>query len=97
MAAKQWPMFRSPVLSEIPDGFLAATLYGFLIVLAAVNPEVGRLRYVLRGLAVLAALTNILGVFDMSRFAASAPTACSRHDRAYTVVGVGGVRPMIRL
>src|SRR5262249_14592388 len=54
----------------IPDGFLAAALYGFLIVLAAVNPEVGRLRYVLRGLAVLAALTNILGVFDMSRFGA---------------------------
>jgi uncharacterized membrane protein len=50
----------------IPDGFIAAGLYGLVILLTVASPAVW-LRYSIRTLAVLAALANALGVFDMSR------------------------------
>ena len=48
----------------IPDGFLAAGMYGLLILLAFAGPQ---LRYPIRALAILAALANGMGVYDMSR------------------------------
>lgn len=51
----------------IPDGFIAATMYGLLIVLAFLGPQTIWVRYALRTLAVLAVLANISGVFDMAR------------------------------
>lgn len=53
----------------IPDGFLAAGMYGLLIVLAPFTPHAW-LRYSIRTLAILAAAANGLGVFDMSRLGA---------------------------
>jgi uncharacterized membrane protein len=54
----------------IPDGFIAAGLYGLLIVLAVVNPHNAWGRYSIRAVALLAALANILGAIDMSRLGA---------------------------
>ena len=54
----------------VPDGFIAAGLFGLLVVLAAVSPRGGWARHSLRTLAALAALANILGVIDMARFGA---------------------------
>src|SRR5580658_1837054 len=54
----------------IPDGFIAAAIYGLLIVLALLGPEALWVRYSLRTLAVLAVLANVLGVFDMARLGA---------------------------
>lgn len=51
----------------IPDGFLAAGLYGLLIVLAVLHPHLSWMRYGLRGAAILAVLANLIGVIDMSR------------------------------
>jgi uncharacterized membrane protein len=51
----------------IPDGFIAAAMYGLLIVLALLAPQVLWARYSLRTLAVLAVLANLLGIFDMAR------------------------------
>ena len=53
----------------IPDGFIAAGMYGLLIVLTLFSP-VTALRYGIRGLAIFAALANVLGVFDMKRLGA---------------------------
>jgi uncharacterized membrane protein len=53
----------------IPDGFLAAGMYGLLIVSALFGPD-GWLRYAIRGLAVFAGVANALGVFDMKRLGA---------------------------
>jgi uncharacterized membrane protein len=53
----------------IPDGFLAAGMYGIIIVLALSMPSSG-LRYAVRGLAIFAALANAFGVFDMKRLGA---------------------------
>jgi uncharacterized membrane protein len=53
----------------IPDGFLAAGMYGVMILLALFTP-VTALRYVVRSLAILAAVANVLGVFDMRRLGA---------------------------
>src|SRR5450631_12978 len=53
----------------IPDGFLAAGMYGLLILLALFTPA-GWLRYTIRTLALFAALANGLGVFDMKRLGA---------------------------
>src|ERR1044071_5245445 len=49
----------------IPDGFIAAGLYGLLIVLAIVNPHTVWGRYSVRSVALLAAAVNILGAIDM--------------------------------
>jgi uncharacterized membrane protein len=53
----------------VPDGFLAAGMYGVLILLTLFTPVNG-LRYAIRALAVFAALANMLGVFDMKRLGA---------------------------
>jgi uncharacterized membrane protein len=57
----------------IPDGFLAAGMYGLIILLAALTPPkpfIPSLHYLIRGLAILAAAANGLGVFDMKRLGA---------------------------
>lgn len=54
----------------IPDGFLAAGLYGLVIVLALFAPQFQPIRYAVRVVAVVAALANLLGVIDMSRLGA---------------------------
>jgi uncharacterized membrane protein len=56
----------------IPDGFLAAGIYGVVIVLAVLGSSApgAPLRYSIRTLVVLAALANGLGVFDMKRLGA---------------------------
>ena len=54
----------------IPDGLIAAAMYGLILALALVNPEFRWIRYSIRGLALLAALANLLGVVDMTRLGA---------------------------
>jgi uncharacterized membrane protein len=51
----------------IPDGFIAAAMYGILLALALMNPELRWIRYSIRSVAVLAMLANLLGVVDMTR------------------------------
>lgn len=54
----------------IPDGFIAAAMYGLLILLAVLGPQMIWARYAIRTLAILAVLANALGVFDMARLGA---------------------------
>ena len=54
----------------IPDGLIAAGMYGLLILLATLGPRAVWIDYSIRTLAVLAAVANVLGVFDMARFGA---------------------------
>lgn len=54
----------------IPDGLIAAGMYVAIIVLAMANPRVVWVLYSVRGLAVLAAAANVMGVFDMARLGA---------------------------
>jgi uncharacterized membrane protein len=54
----------------IPDGFIAATIYGLLILLALISPETLWVRYSVRALVVLAVLANVIGVADMTRLGA---------------------------
>lgn len=54
----------------VPDGFLAAGMYAVLIALTFFDPGVAWARSSIRGLAILAALANGLGVYDMSRLGA---------------------------
>jgi uncharacterized membrane protein len=54
----------------IPDGLIAAALYALLIIVALFGAEAVWARYALRGLTIVAALANVLGVYDMSRFGA---------------------------
>ncbi|HTA44067.1 MAG TPA: vitamin K epoxide reductase family protein [Bryobacteraceae bacterium] len=54
----------------IPDGLLAAGMYGLLILLAVIGPQIAWAHYGIRALAIFAMLANILGVFDMTRFGA---------------------------
>ena len=54
----------------IPDGFIAAVLYGLLILLAIFGHNAIWARYTLRMLATFAVLANVLGVFDMVRLGA---------------------------
>jgi uncharacterized membrane protein len=51
----------------IPDGFIAAVMYGLLILFAFLGPQMMWVRYSLRTFAVLAMLANVLGVYDMAR------------------------------
>lgn len=51
----------------VPDGFIAAGLYGFLIVMALFSPRASWIVYAVRTAAVLAAAANALGVWDMAR------------------------------
>ena len=54
----------------IPDGFIAATIYGLLILLALIGRETLWVRYSVRALAVLAMVANAIGVADMTRLGA---------------------------
>ena len=54
----------------VPDGFIAAAMYGSLIVLAFLVPQMNWARYALRTIAILAVAANALGVYDMSRLGA---------------------------
>ncbi len=54
----------------IPDGFIAAAMYGLLILLALIGRETNWVRYSVRALAVLAVLANFIGVADMTRLGA---------------------------
>jgi uncharacterized membrane protein len=54
----------------IPDGFIAAAMYGLILALALVNPEIRWILYAIRSLALLAALANLLGGVDMTRLGA---------------------------
>jgi uncharacterized membrane protein len=54
----------------IPDGFIAAAMYGLLILLALIGRETNWARYSVRALAVLAVLANFIGVADMTRLGA---------------------------
>jgi uncharacterized membrane protein len=54
----------------IPDGFIGAGLYALLIGVALLNPQIAWVRYCIRAVALVAAVVNILGVIDMSRFGA---------------------------
>src|SRR5579862_1718247 len=55
----------------IPDGFIAAVLYGVLTALALLNPHTAAwVRYGIRGAAIIAAAANALGVVDMTRLGA---------------------------
>ena len=54
----------------IPDGLIAAAIYGLLILLALFGAHLAWAHYAVRSLAVVAGLANILGVYDMSRFGA---------------------------
>lgn len=54
----------------IPDGFIAAGLYGVLILFAIFGHNAIWARYSLRTLATLAVVANVLGVFDMMRLGA---------------------------
>ncbi len=53
----------------VPDGFLAVGMYGLVIVLTLFTPVAG-IRYAIRTLAILAAVANGMGVFDMKRLGA---------------------------
>ncbi len=54
----------------IPDGFIAAAMYGLLILLVLIGRETNSVRYSVRALAVLAVLANFIGVADMTRLGA---------------------------
>jgi uncharacterized membrane protein len=54
----------------IPDGFIAAAIYGLLILLALTGSELTWVRYCLRAFALLAMIANVVGVADMSRLGA---------------------------
>ena len=54
----------------IPDGLIAAVIYVTLILLAFVGTSANWARSGTRGLAIVAVLANVLGVYDMARFGA---------------------------
>lgn len=54
----------------IPDGFIAAAMYGLILVLALVSPEIRWIRYSIRTVALLAVVANLLGVVDMTKLGA---------------------------
>jgi uncharacterized membrane protein len=54
----------------IPDGLIAAGLYALLILVGLAGADSVWARNVVRGLALVATLANILGVYDMSRLGA---------------------------
>jgi uncharacterized membrane protein len=55
---------------SIPDGFIAAAMYGLLILLALIGRQTNWVRYSVRALAVLAVVANVIGVADMTRLGA---------------------------
>jgi len=54
----------------VPDGFIAVGMYAVLIALAFFDLGLAWVRYSIRTLAILVALANVLGVYDMTRLGA---------------------------
>ena len=54
----------------MPDGLIAAAVYGLLVLLALFATPLSWGHHAIRALAIVAGLANILGVYDMSRFGA---------------------------
>lgn len=54
----------------IPDGFIAASLYGLLILFALIGHDIHWVRYFVRGFALLAVAANVIGVADMNHLGA---------------------------
>jgi len=54
----------------VPDGLIAAAIYGLTILFALFGAHSTWAVYSVRGLAIVAGLANILGVYDMFRFGA---------------------------
>src|SRR5579871_4517159 len=54
----------------VPDGFIAAAMYGVILALALMSPEIRWIGYSIRGVALLAVFANLLGVVDMTRLGA---------------------------
>ena len=54
----------------IPDGLLAAGMYGIVILLDLLNLRASWIIYAIRTLVIVAALANGLGVYDMARLGA---------------------------
>lgn len=54
----------------IPDGLIAAGMYGALVLFAIIGPEASWIRYATRAIALIAVTANVLGVMDMARFGA---------------------------
>jgi uncharacterized membrane protein len=54
----------------IPDGLLAAGMYGIVIMLALLNLRASWIIYSIRILVIVAALANGMGVYDMARLGA---------------------------
>jgi hypothetical protein len=55
---------------ESPMVFIAAAMYGLLVLLAVLGSQMIWARYAIRTLAILSVLANALGVFDMARLGA---------------------------
>jgi uncharacterized membrane protein len=51
----------------IPDGYLGAVLYGLIVVLVLVSPDRSWTWLPLVCLSVLAAIANLVGIYDMAR------------------------------
>jgi uncharacterized membrane protein len=54
----------------VPDGFIAAGLYGVMLALCLFSPRIAAVRYAIQTIAILATVANVLGVFDMARLGA---------------------------
>jgi uncharacterized membrane protein len=54
----------------IPDGLLAAGMYGIVILLGLLNLRASWSIYAIRTLAIIAAVANGMGVYDMARLGA---------------------------
>lgn len=54
----------------IPDGLLAAGMYGIVILLALLDTRASWVIHAIRTLVIVAALANGLGVYDMARLGA---------------------------
>jgi uncharacterized membrane protein len=54
----------------IPDGLIAAGMYGLVILLSLAGTRTGGTLALIRALSILAAAANVLGVYDMARLGA---------------------------
>jgi uncharacterized membrane protein len=54
----------------VPDGLLAAGMYGLVILLGLLNLRASWVVYAIRTLVIVAALANGMGVYDMARLGA---------------------------
>lgn len=51
----------------IPDGYLGAALYGLVVVLLLTSPDLSWRWLALMSLSALAAVANVVGIYDMAR------------------------------